>query len=49
MTNTDYPLHSLDLPQRPLDPQFWWREVCFVTPTLAMSAGISPNHDIARE
>ena len=49
MTNTDYPLHSLDLPQRPLDPQFWWREVCFVTPTLAMSGGISRNHDIARE
>lgn len=49
MTTYDIPLFSLDLPQRPLDPQFWWREVCFVTPTLAMSGGISRNHDIARE
>lgn len=49
MTTSDIPLFSLDLPQRPLDPQFWWREVCFVTPTLAMSGGISRNHDIARE
>ncbi len=49
MTTHDIPLLSLDLPQRPLDPQFWWREVCFVTPTLAMSGGISRNHEIARE
>lgn len=49
MTTPHFPLHSLDLPQRPVDPQFWWREVCFVTPTLAMSGGISRNHDTARE
>lgn len=49
MTTPNIPLLSLDLPQRPLDPQFWWREVCFVTPTLAMSGGISRNHEIALE
>lgn len=49
MTTPNIPLFSLDLPQRPLDPQFWWREVCFVTPTLAMSGGISRNHEIALE
>jgi len=49
MTTPHFPLLSLDLPQRPVDPQFWWREVCFVTPTLAMSGGISRNHDTARE
>jgi len=49
MTTHDFPLLSIDLPQRPVDPQFWWREVCFVTPTLAMSGGISRDHDIARE
>ena len=49
MTTPNFPLLSLDLPQRPVDPQFWWREVCFVTPTLAMSGGISRNHDTARE
>lgn len=49
MTTFDFPLLSIDLPQRPVDPQFWWRKVCFVTPTLAMSGGISRNHDIARE
>ena len=49
MTTPNFPLLSLDLPQRPLDPQFWWREVCFVTPTLAMSGGISRNHNTARE
>ena len=49
MTTPHFPLHSLDLPQRPVDPQFWWREVCFVTPSLAMSGGISRNHDTARE
>jgi len=49
MTTPQVPLLSLDLPQRPLDPQFWWREICFVSPTLAMSGGISRNHEIARE
>jgi dual specificity phosphatase 3 len=49
MTTPHFPLLSLDLPQRPVDPQFWWRKVCFVTPTLAMSGGISRNHDTARE
>ena len=49
MTTPQHPLLSLDLPQRPLDPQFWWREICFVSPTLAMSGGISRNHEIARE
>lgn len=49
MTTPQIPLLSLDLPQRPLDPQFWWREICFVSPTLAMSGGISRNHEIARE
>ena len=49
MTTYDIPLLSLDLPQRPLDPKFWWHAICFVTPTLAMSGGISPNHEIARE
>lgn len=49
MTTSDMPLLSLDLPRRPLDPQFWWREVCFVTPNLAMSGGISPKHHIALE
>lgn len=49
MTINDIPLYSLDLPQRPVDPQSWWREICFVTPELAMSGGISPDPDIARE
>lgn len=49
MTTPQIPLLSIDLPQRPLDPQFWWREICFVSPTLAMSGGISRNHEIARE
>lgn len=49
MTTPQHPLLSLDLPQRPLDPQFWWREICFVSPTLAMSGGISRNHEIALE
>ena len=49
MTTTDFPLDSLDLPRRPVDPMFWWREICFVTPTLAMSGGISPDPDTALE
>lgn len=49
MTTTDFPLDSLDLPRRPVDPMFWWREICFVTPTLAMSGGISPDPHTALE
>ena len=47
MTTYEIPLDSLDLPRRPLDPVAWWRRVCFVTDRIAMSGGISPNHEIA--
>ena len=49
MTIDDFPLLSLDLPQRPVDPVSWWRVPCPLPGgRIFMSGGISPYPEIAR-
>jgi hypothetical protein len=49
MPTNDFPLSSLDLPIRPLDPVQWWRVPCPLPGNrLFMSGGISMNEATAR-
>lgn len=40
---------SLPLEDRPSDPAWWWHQICFVTPDLAMSGGLSFDRGVALE